>query len=53
VEFYSSHLPLNEVPETVVRNLFTIGDGAGVSRRLVQSSASGVIVAEAIIDHAG
>jgi len=29
--------------------LFTIGDGAGVSRGLVQASASGVIAAEEIM----
>jgi len=49
VKFYSSRLQLNNSLETRVRNLFTIGDGAGVTRGLVQASASGVIVAREII----
>jgi len=49
VKFYSSRLQLSDCLETKIRNLFTIGDGAGVSRGLVQASASGVIAAEEII----
>lgn len=49
VKFYSSRLELNEHLETRIRNLFTIGDGAGVTRGLIQASASGVIVADEII----
>ncbi len=49
VKFYSSRLELNENLETRIRNLFTIGDGAGVTRGLIQASASGVIVAEEIM----
>ncbi|MEJ5328148.1 MAG: NAD(P)/FAD-dependent oxidoreductase [Candidatus Bathyarchaeia archaeon] len=49
VKFYSSHLQLNNVLETKIQNMFTIGDGAGVTRGLVQASASGVIVAREIL----
>ncbi|MFQ6095833.1 MAG: NAD(P)/FAD-dependent oxidoreductase [Candidatus Bathyarchaeia archaeon] len=49
VKFYSSRLELNEHLETEIRNLFTIGDGAGVTRGLIQASASGVIVAREIV----
>jgi uncharacterized FAD-dependent dehydrogenase len=49
VKFYSSHLQLNDVLETKIQNMFTIGDGAGVTRSLVQASASGVIVAREIL----
>jgi len=49
VKFYSSRLELSDCLETKIRNLFTIGDGAGVSRGLVQASASGVIAAEEIM----
>lgn len=49
VKFYSSRLELNNVLETKIRNLFTIGDGAGVTRGLIQASASGVIVAREIL----
>ncbi len=48
VKFYSSRLELNENLETRIQNLFTIGDGAGVTRGLIQASASGVIVAREI-----
>ncbi|MEM2968441.1 MAG: NAD(P)/FAD-dependent oxidoreductase [Candidatus Bathyarchaeia archaeon] len=49
VKFYSSHLQLSNVLETKIQNMFTIGDGAGVTRGLVQASASGVIVAREIV----
>jgi uncharacterized FAD-dependent dehydrogenase len=49
VKFYSSRLELSNSLETKIHNLFTIGDGAGVTRGLVQASASGVIVAREII----
>jgi len=49
VKFYSSRLELNQSLETKVQNLFTIGDGAGVTRGLIQASASGVIVAKEIM----
>ena len=49
VKFYSSRLELSNCLETKIHNLFTIGDGAGVTRGLVQASASGVIVAREIL----
>jgi len=49
VKFYSSRLQLSSCLETKIHNLFTIGDGAGVTRGLIQASASGVIVAREIM----
>jgi len=49
VKFYSSRLQLSNCLETKIHNLFTIGDGAGVTRGLVQASASGIVVAREII----
>lgn len=49
VKFYSSRLALNDCLETPIRNLFTIGDGAGLTRGLVQASVSGVIAARQIV----
>ena len=49
VKFYSSHLQLNDELESKIQNMFTIGDGAGVTRGLIQASASGVIVAREIM----
>jgi len=50
VKFYSSRLQLSNSLETRIRNLFTIGDGAGVTRGLVQASASGIIAAREIVN---
>ena len=49
-KFYSSRLKLSRDLETEVRNLFAAGDGAGVTRGLVQASASGLIAARAILE---
>jgi len=49
VKFYSSRLELTENLETEIPNLFAIGDGAGVSRGLIQAAASGVVAARQII----
>ncbi|NIV44881.1 hypothetical protein GWN49_08430 [Candidatus Bathyarchaeota archaeon] len=48
VKFYTSRLELTNCLETQIRNLFTIGDGAGVTRGLIQASTSGVIVGREI-----
>jgi hypothetical protein len=53
VKFYSFRPYLNSVLETEVGNLFAAGDGAGVSRSLVQASASGIIAAREIIKRSG
>lgn len=49
VKFYSRQLKLGSSLETEIQNLFAIGDGAGVSRGLIQASASGIIAAREII----
>lgn len=49
VKFYSSHLQLSNELESKIKNMFTIGDGAGVTRGLIQASASGVMVAREIL----
>lgn len=49
VKFYSSKMRLTNELETLgIKNLFAIGDGAGVTRGLIQASASGVLAARAI-----
>lgn len=49
VKFYSARVKLTDDLETEgVKNLYTIGDGAGVTRGLIQASASGVHVAKII-----
>lgn len=49
VKFYSFRIQLNSHLETAVDNLFAIGDGAGITRGLIQSSVSGVVAAREII----
>jgi len=53
VKFYSSRLELGPDLETRIENLFAAGDGAGVTRGLVQASASGLVVAREIARRAG
>jgi uncharacterized FAD-dependent dehydrogenase len=48
VKFYSMLPKLTESLETEIKNLFAIGDGAGVSRGLIQASVSGIISAREI-----
>lgn len=48
VKFYSSRLELSANLETKIRNLFAAGDGAGITRGLIQSSVSGITVAREI-----
>jgi hypothetical protein len=48
VKLYSSRLRMDENLETAVRGLYACGDGAGLTRGLMQASASGLAVAEAL-----
>ncbi len=48
VKFYSNRIQVSPELETEVTNLFAIGDGAGVTRGLLQASASGVLAARTI-----
>ena len=49
VKFYSARPEMDEGLQTPVRNLYAVGDGAGVTRGLVQASAAGVIAARSIL----
>lgn len=48
VKFYSSKVTVNDGFETDIQNLYAIGDGAGITRGLMQASVTGVIVARDI-----
>ena len=50
VKFYSSRLEVSPELETGIAGLYAIGDGAGITRGLIQSSASGVIAARAVLN---
>jgi uncharacterized protein len=49
VKFYSYRLNLTTQLETEIKNLFAVGDGAGITRGLIQASATGVIAAREIL----
>ncbi len=49
VKFYSCRPQLSACLETEVSNMFAVGDGTGVSRGLVQASASGLVAAVEIM----
>jgi uncharacterized FAD-dependent dehydrogenase len=49
VKFYSSRLALGSDLQTPVAGLYAVGDGAGVTRGLVQASASGLVAARAVV----
>lgn len=50
VKFYSSKVSVGPNFETGVENLYAIGDGAGITRGLMQSSVTGVVVARDIAE---
>lgn len=49
VKFYSYRLNLTTKLETEIKNLFAVGDGAGITRGLIQASATGVLAAREIL----
>ncbi len=50
VKFYSYRLNLSSQLETGIHNLFAVGDGAGITRGLIQASATGFLAAREIIN---
>lgn len=50
IKFYSMRFIVNENLETNIPNLYVAGDGAGLSRGIVASAATGLIAAKSIIN---
>ncbi|HZJ78141.1 MAG TPA: FAD-dependent oxidoreductase [Clostridia bacterium] len=50
VKFYSSNLEVNNNFETKIKGFYAIGDGAGITRGLMQASATGIVVARDIMN---
>jgi len=50
VKFYSARPELDAGLQTRVSGLYAAGDGAGITRGLVQASASGVIAAQSVLN---
>lgn len=49
VKFYSSKIKVKENFETEIDSLYAIGDGAGITRGLMQASVTGIVVARDIL----
>jgi uncharacterized FAD-dependent dehydrogenase len=49
VKFYAMRFIVNQSLETNLRNLYVAGDGAGLSRGIVASAATGMIAARSIL----
>jgi len=52
VKFYSMRLRLTKALETELPGLFAAGDGAGVTRSIIQASISGIIAARGVLKKA-
>lgn len=50
VKFYSSRVAVDSNMRTRIEGLYAIGDGAGITRGLLQSGASGILAARAIAE---
>ena len=49
VKFYSSRVAVDSTMQTAIEGLYAIGDGAGITRGLLQSSASGIVAARGVL----
>ena len=52
-KFYSSKVKVGENFETKIKNLYAIGDGAGITRGLMQASITGIVVARDLLHKMG
>ncbi|MHC1635894.1 MAG: NAD(P)/FAD-dependent oxidoreductase [Candidatus Methanospirareceae archaeon] len=48
IKFYAMQIDVNEDMESSIKNLFVAGDGAGLSRDIVNAAATGVLAARGI-----
>ena len=53
IKFYARKFVVNENLETSVENLFAAGDGSGLSRDMVNASATGVLAGRGIMQRLG
>ena len=50
VKFYSNKVKVNNKFQSNLKNLYTIGDGAGITRGLMQASCNGVALARILLE---
>jgi uncharacterized FAD-dependent dehydrogenase len=53
VKFYTNRVKISAALETDIQNLFLIGDGAGITRGLMQASISGILAGDEILKRTG
>ena len=53
VKFYTNRVKISPALETDIQNLFLIGDGAGITRGLMQASISGILTGDEILKRTG
>jgi uncharacterized FAD-dependent dehydrogenase len=53
VKFYTNRVKISPALETDIQNLFLIGDGAGITRGLMQASISGILAGNEILKRKG
>jgi hypothetical protein len=53
VKFYTNRVKISSALETDIENLFLIGDGAGITRGLMQASISGIWAGNEILKRMG
>lgn len=49
IKFYAMRVKVDKNMETSVKNLFVAGDGAGLSRDIVNAAATGVLAARGVM----
>ena len=50
IKFYAMRMKVDKNMETSVSNLFAAGDGAGLSRDIVNAAATGMLAARGILN---
>ncbi|MEA2101154.1 MAG: FAD-dependent oxidoreductase [Thermodesulfobacteriota bacterium] len=53
VKFYSNRILLDKRLQTGIKGFYVIGDGAGITRGLMQASCSGVVAARSVAEERG
>ncbi|MEW6069310.1 MAG: NAD(P)/FAD-dependent oxidoreductase [Candidatus Thermoplasmatota archaeon] len=50
IKYYAMEVQVNKRLETNIKNLFVAGDGAGLSRDIINASATGILAARGILE---
>lgn len=50
IKYYAMEVQVNKKLETNIKNLFVAGDGAGLSRDIINASATGILAARGILE---